>query len=107
VNGNVNVHSVNAISVHPVHSGVLSTAGSDGTFHFWDISAHHRLKGFPEVGGPISATAFNRDGTIFSYAVSYDWNKGYSYNTPQHVNKIMLHPVTGEECTPKTSTKHR
>ena len=29
-----NVFSVNAISFHPTY-GTFSTAGSDGTFHFW------------------------------------------------------------------------
>ena len=96
-----NVYSVNAISFHPVH-GTFSTAGSDGTFHFWDGNAKHRLKGYPEVGGPISSTAFNRTGTIFAYAVSYDWSKGYASNTPQTVNKVMLHPVGPDECKPRT-----
>ena len=98
-----NVYSVNAISWHPQH-GTFSTAGSDGTFHFWDKDAKHRLKGYPEVGGTISATCFNRTGSIFAYAVSYDWSKGYAYNTPTTVNKIMLHPVTGDECKPRPKT---
>lgn len=95
-----NVYAVNAISFHPQH-GTFSTAGSDGTFHFWDKDAKHRLKGYPEVGGTISATAFNRSGNIFAYAVSYDWSKGYQFNTPQYPNKIMLHPVVGDECKPR------
>ncbi|KAI9815010.1 MAG: RNA export factor gle2 [Pycnora praestabilis] len=101
-----NVFSVNAISFHPVH-GTFSTAGSDGTFHFWDKDAKHRLKGYPEVGGTISATTFNRNGNIFAYAVSYDWSKGYGANTPQTPNKVMLHPVTADECKPRPSTKKR
>ena len=95
-----NVYSVNAISFHPVH-GTFSTAGSDGTFHFWDKDAKHRLKGYPEVRGTISSTAFNRSGNIFAYAVSYDWSKGYAVNTPQSVNKVMLHAVQGDECKPR------
>jgi mRNA export factor len=31
-----NVYSVNAISFHPTY-GTFSTAGSDGTFHFWFV----------------------------------------------------------------------
>lgn len=95
-----NVYSVNAISFHPVH-GTFSTAGSDGTFHFWDKDAKHRLKGYPEVGGTISSTAFNRNGNVFAYAVSYDWSKGYSHNSPQGVNKVMLHAVQADECKPR------
>jgi mRNA export factor len=98
------VYAVNAISFHPQH-GTFSTAGSDGTFHFWDKDAKHRLKGYPEVGGSISATGFNRNGNIFAYAVSYDWSKGYAHNTPGYPNKIMLHPIVGDECKPRSQTK--
>ncbi|KAI9829757.1 MAG: RNA export factor gle2 [Sarea resinae] len=101
-----NVFSVNAISFHPVH-GTFSTSGSDGTFHFWDKDAKHRLKGYPEVGGTISATTFNRDGNIFAYAVSYDWSKGYAFNTPQLANKVMLHSVQPDECKPRPGGKKR
>lgn len=101
-----NVFAVNSISFHPQH-GTFSTAGSDGTFHFWDKDAKHRLKGYPEVGGSIVATDFNRSGTIFAYAVSYDWNKGYQGNSPQYPNKIMLHPINGDECKPRPKTNKR
>jgi mRNA export factor len=89
------VYSVNAISFHPVH-GTFSTAGSDGTFHF-----------YPEVGGSITATAFSRTGDIFAYAVSYDWSKGYSGNNAQYPIKIKLHPVIGDECKPRPGNKKR
>jgi len=101
-----NVYAVNAISFHPVH-GTFSTSGSDGTFHFWDKDAKHRLKGFPEVGQTISATAFSRNGEIFAYAASYDWSKGYAQHTPTSVNKIMLHPIAADECKPKPGTKRK
>lgn len=101
-----NVFAVNAINFHPEH-GTFSTAGSDGTFHFWDKDAKHRLKGYPEVGGTISATEFNRSGNIFAYAVSYDWSKGYAFNTPQYPNKIMLHPIVGDECKPRPKVAKR
>ncbi|KIY02409.1 uncharacterized protein Z520_02547 [Fonsecaea multimorphosa CBS 102226] len=101
-----NVYAVNAISFHPVH-GTFSTAGSDGTFHFWDGNAKHRLKGYPAVGAPITATAFNRQGTVFAYAVCYDWSQGYQKNTPQTPNKIMLHGVQPEEVKPRPGGKKR
>ncbi|RPB01040.1 WD40 repeat-like protein [Choiromyces venosus 120613-1] len=96
-----NVYGVNAISFHPVH-GTFSTAGADGTFHFWDKIAKHKTKGFPSVGGIISATGFNRNGSIFAYAVSYDWSKGHQFNTPTYPNKIMLHRVQEGEANRKT-----
>ncbi|KAI9827014.1 MAG: RNA export factor gle2 [Phylliscum demangeonii] len=102
----INVYAVNAISFHPVH-GTFSTAGSDGTFHFWDKDAKHRLKGYPPAGGSISATDFNRTGDIFAYAVSYDWSKGYAGNTPNYPNKIMLHPVVPDECKPRPPAVRR
>ncbi|KAB5554607.1 WD40-repeat-containing domain protein [Coniochaeta sp. 2T2.1] len=105
-NNTTNVHAVNDISFHPQH-GTFSTAGSDGTFHFWDKDAKHRLKGYPNVGGAISATTFNRNGSIFAYAVSYDWSKGYQLNTPTYPNKVVLHPVQGDECKPRPSVKKR
>lgn len=100
------VYSVNAISWHPEH-GTFSTAGSDGTYHFWDKDAKHRLKGYPEVGGAIVSTSFNRSGSIFAYAVSYDWSKGFAGHTTSYPNKIMLHPVTGDECKPRQPPKKR
>lgn len=100
------VYSVNAINFHPVH-GTFSTAGSDGTFHFWDKDAKHRLKGYPSVGGTISATQFNRQGSIFAYAVSYDWSQGFQRNTPQTPNKVMLHAVQPEEVKPRGPPKKR
>lgn len=100
------VYAVNDISFNPVH-GTFSTAGSDGTFHFWDKDAKHRLKGYPSVGGSITAAKFNRDGKVFVYAVSYDWSKGYQGNNAQYPTKIMLHPVLPDECKPRPSVKKR
>ncbi|KAH8148181.1 uncharacterized protein LAJ45_07633 [Morchella importuna] len=103
---NVNVFSVNAISFHPTY-GTFSTAGSDGTFHFWDKDAKHRLKGYPSVNGTIPATAFNRNGSIFAYAISYDWSKGHQSNNPQYPIKVMLHPIKDDEAKPKPVVKKR
>jgi len=90
------VYAVNDISFHPVH-GTFSTCGADGTIHFWDKDARTRLKTFDAVQSPISATTFNRTGSIFAYAMSYDWSKGHSGMTPNHPNKIMLHACKEDE----------
>lgn len=100
------VYSVNAISFHPVH-GTFSTAGSDGTFHFWDKDAKHRLKGYPETGGTISSTDFNRSGSIFAYSVSYDWSKGYAFHTSGMTDKVMLHAMQQDECKPRPKVNKR
>lgn len=62
---------------------------------------HHNPSAFDPVPGPIACTAFNRSGTIFAYAVSYDWSKGYTGMAPGHVNKVMLHMVKEEEIKRK------
>ncbi|KAF7330392.1 Poly + rna export protein [Mycena venus] len=90
------VFAVNDISFHPVH-GTFSTCGADGSIHFWDKDARNRLKTFEAAPGPISTTCFNRNGTIFAYAVSYDWSKGHSGMTPGHPNKLMLHACKDDE----------
>lgn len=79
----------------------FTTAGADGTFHFWDRVKHQRLRPFPAVGGAITATGFSRDGAIFAYAVGYDWSMGYARNSPQYPTKLVLHPVADEEVTPR------
>ncbi|KAF9443750.1 WD40 repeat-like protein [Macrolepiota fuliginosa MF-IS2] len=90
------VYAVNDISFHPVH-GTFSTCGADGTIHFWDKDARTRLKSFEAAPGPITCSAFNRTGSIFAYAISYDWSKGHSGMTPGMPNKIMLHACKDEE----------
>lgn len=47
---------------------------------FWDKDSKQRLKMFkgtdePGRAQPITCSTFNRDGTIFAYALSYDWSK--------------------------------
>jgi len=94
------IYPVNDISFHPIH-GSCSTCGSDGTFHFWDLESRVRLKSFDQVEGPITTTSFNRNGSIFAYAISYDWSKGYQGMTPGHPNKLMLHDCKDDEVKKK------
>ncbi|KAJ7471356.1 hypothetical protein B0H11DRAFT_2041318, partial [Mycena galericulata] len=88
--------------------------GAGGSIHFWDKDARSRLKSaffnhlppliiynctpaFEAAPGPISSTAFNRNVSIFAYAVSHDWSKGHSGMTPGRPNKLMLHACKDEE----------
>lgn len=75
--------------------------GSDGTINFWDKDARTRLKTFDPAPGPVACTTFNRNGTIFAYAVSYDWSKGHTGMTPGHPNQIMLHACKDDEVKRK------
>ncbi|KAI0346068.1 WD40 repeat-like protein [Trametopsis cervina] len=98
------VFAVNDIAFHPVH-GTFSTCGSDGTVNFWDKDARTRLKTFDPSPGPVSASCFNRTGTIFAYSVSYDWSKGHSGMTPGHPNKVMLHACKDDEVKRKPAKR--
>ncbi|GJJ73695.1 mRNA export factor [Entomortierella parvispora] len=97
---NASVYAVNAISFHPVF-GTFATAGSDGGFTFWDKDSKQKLKVFNKQAGPISAATFNRNGSIYAYAVSYDWSKGYTGASESFKNTIMLSPVSEADIKPR------
>ena len=50
---------------------------------------------------PVPCGAFNRDGSIYAYAVSYDWYKGYAHypqgGQGQNHNHILLHATQEQE----------
>jgi mRNA export factor len=79
----MDIYAVNSLAFHP-QFGTFATAGSDGTYNFWDKDSKQRLKAQAKCSyngtnaAPIPCGTFNRDGTIYGYAVSYDWSKGYS-----------------------------
>ncbi|KAK7967245.1 WD40-repeat-containing domain protein [Apiospora aurea] len=125
------VYTVNDVQFHPVHATTFATAGSDGTFHFWDRVSHTRYKAYEPPAAVLSAvpattannraangtakgsggsdsaraaimtTAFNRDGSFFAYAVGYDWSKGHAVNSPEYPNRLVLHSVTDEDASPR------
>lgn len=95
-----NIYAVNSISFNRQH-GTFSTAGSDGTFNFWDKNNKQRLKQFNQLYLPITATCFNSDGTIFAYAISYDWSKGLAGKPANAQPQIFLHSVKPKEITPR------
>ena len=99
------IYAVNVIAFHPTY-GTFATAGSDGTYNFWDKDSKQRLKPFSRCNAPISAGTFNMDGTIFAYSVSYDWSKGSEYYNPaQQKNYILLHPVQDIEVKSRSGNR--
>lgn len=98
-----NAYAVNAISFHPIH-GTFSTAGSDGFIHFWDKDSKQRLESSASLGSPIPVTAFNRNGSLYAYALSYDWAKGHEHYQPGAKNSIMVHQIQDTDCKPRQST---
>jgi mRNA export factor len=96
---NTDLYAVNSISFHPLNT--FATAGSDGTFNFWDKDLKQRLKPFPKTSGPIPAASFNNDGTLYAYAASYDWHKGVEHYAPNSKHAIYIHPVVDVEIRPR------
>jgi mRNA export factor len=92
-------YSVNAMSFHPL--GTFATAGSDGTFNFWDKDSRNRLKPFKKMSGPVSAGKFSADGSIYAYAVSYDWHKGQSGYDPNQKPRVYVHGVAQADVAPR------
>jgi len=90
------IYAVNVICFHPVH-GTFATSGSDGSFNFWDKDSKQRLKPFSRSNAPITCGNFNADGSIFAYAVSYDWSKGVEYYNQYKQSYILLHSVQEAE----------
>lgn len=93
------VYAVNAISFHPF--GTFATCGSDGMFNFWDKDSRQRLKHFPRCAQPIPCGNFNHDGSLYAYAVSYDWSKGRQYLVQGAPNDICVHVVEKSEISPR------
>ena len=82
----------------------VATTGSDGTFNFWDKDSRQRLKAFNKESAPIPCGAFNREGNIYAYAVSYDWSKGSEHYNPR-TNRVLLHSVPEAEIKSRNNTK--
>jgi mRNA export factor len=89
------VYAVNSVAFHPVYH-TFATAGSDGAYNFWDKENKQRLKPFLRSALPITAGAFNFDGSIYAYAVSYDWSKGAEHYNPQQMKSLILMHSTPE-----------
>ncbi|ORX34874.1 hypothetical protein BCR36DRAFT_588545 [Piromyces finnis] len=98
------VYAINAISFHPIY-GTFSTAGSDGSFNFWDKDSKQRLKQFPNFNIPITATSFNKNGSIFAYALGYDWSKGHEHNNQNMKTQVFLHATKDEDVKPKNKKR--
>ncbi|KAG0357271.1 hypothetical protein BG005_003789 [Podila minutissima] len=96
------IYAVNSIAFHPVH-GTFGTAGSDGSVAFWDKDTKQRISdGFiPKQDAPITATAFNSTGSIYAYAVSYDWSKGYAGAPKNHNDTIKLALFAPDDLKPR------
>jgi len=89
------IYAVNDIAFHPQY-GTLATVGSDGKFSFWDKDARTKLKTSDGMPQSISACCFNMSGTIFAYALGYDWTKGHEYYNANTKPSIHLRSCADE-----------
>ncbi|XP_072952714.1 protein RAE1-like isoform X1 [Typha angustifolia] len=95
------IYSVNSLNFHPVHH-TFATAGSDGAFNFWDKDSKQRLKAMARCPHPIPCSTFNQDGSIYAYAVCYDWSKGAENHNPATAKTyIYLHTPQESEVKGK------
>ena len=84
------------------------TAGSDGAYNFWDKDSKQRLKAMLKSTQPIPCSAYNKDGTIYAYAISYDWSRGYAEHNPaQAKHHILLHSPQDVEVKNRTRSTRR
>ena len=99
------IFAVNAIDFHKNNS--LVTAGSDGTFTFWNKDLKQRLSTYElyKLKTPITAAKFSPMGDMLFYSLSYDWSKGATGNGTQYPNALMVHPVQEQELVPKQSAR--
>ena len=62
-----------------------------------------------KCSAPIPCGTFNRDGSIYAYAVSYDWSRGYAdYNpaTPNQHHILLRAPQDVEvKSRPRQSSR--
>ncbi|XP_059636369.1 protein RAE1 [Cornus florida] len=89
------IYSVNSLNFHPVHQ-TFATAGSDGAFNFWDKDSKQRLKAMSRCSQPIPCSAFNYDGSVYAYAVCYDWSKGAENHNPSTAKTYIYLHLTQE-----------
>jgi len=89
------IYAVNDIAFHPQH-GTLATAGSDGKYSFWDKDARTKLKTSDSCSQSITACCFNTEGTIYAYAIGYDWTKGHEHFDKNRKPAIYLRSCADE-----------
>mmetsp|Transcript_29297 Transcript_29297/g.65985 ORF Transcript_29297/g.65985 Transcript_29297/m.65985 type:complete len:335 (+) Transcript_29297:56-1060(+) len=83
--------AVNGLDFHPVDASTLVTAGSDGSFIFWETSQKKCLKRCEASGSPITACRFNANGNLLAYTVSYDWSKGPEAFHDHWPRQLVIH----------------
>ena len=92
--------NINFIKFHPEFQTLL-TAGSDGSYTFWDKDQRQRLGPLYKKGQsslpvrlnmPLTAGAISPDGKLFVFATGYDWSFGSEFaNLKGNQPSIYIH----------------
>ena len=96
-------YSVNSVLIHPVY-GTVATSGSDGVTSFWNTEMRHRIKGLQCLNYPVTSSAFNMQGNLLAYTLSYDWSFGSKCSTESNPNIIRIHQCLDDEVKEKKKT---
>lgn len=99
--------SINAVRFNP-HTGAFATAASDGHVFFWDKDRLERARArkFERMRAPVCDVDFYHNGSMYAYAVGYDWNQGSEGNnfSPEN-NYIVLQAIHEGDITVKTHSQ--
>ncbi len=61
-----------------------------------------------KCSSPIPAGMYNHDGSIYAYAVSYDWSRGHAEHNPVTAkHHILLHSPTESEVKARQRVSRR
>lgn len=67
-----------------------------------------RLKAMQKCSQPITAGAYNHDGSIYAHSVSYDWSRGHAEHNPATAkNYILLHSPNENEVKARQRVSRR
>ena len=95
--------AVNALDFHPKEASTLASVGGDGSFIFWETAHRKLLKKFEASKTPLTAGKFNATGSLFAYAVSYDWSKGHEAYHENSPRQVAIHSCQEDEVSFKST----
>eukprot|EP00475_Leptophrys_vorax_P020992 TRINITY_DN2873_c0_g1_i1.p1 TRINITY_DN2873_c0_g1~~TRINITY_DN2873_c0_g1_i1.p1 ORF type:complete len:356 (-),score=95.04 TRINITY_DN2873_c0_g1_i1:57-1124(-) len=104
-------YPLNSVNFHPLF-GTFATCGGDGQYNIWDKDARHRISNGMKRQMPVTTASWNSDGSLFVFAIGYDWSKGMEeYEKVKKVEakrpKLFVHVVKEEEVRPKSAQQTR
>lgn len=100
--------SINAVRFNP-STGAFATAASDGHVFFWDKDRLDRARArkFERMSAPVSDVDFYHDGSMYAYAVGYDWSRGAEGNQyGSESNYIIIQQIEDGDMTVGSQNQH-